>query len=97
MLLWHFLHLKVYVITDDSISYGYSCDMGRLLIGYSQPMYGVKIKQNDIIGIHIDFKNYELSFSINNKNYGKAYDIDKCNYKIVVSMYDENANLQLII
>lgn len=50
--------------------------------------YGTSLKQNDVVGIMLDLDNYELSFSINGVNYGKAYDIQISSYYIGVSFYN---------
>ena len=83
-------------------SYEYSCDLAKLIIRgnkfdeYREVTYGVHVKPNDIVGIHVDFEEKELSFSINGKNYGKAFDIDnKMEYRIVVCMHHCHGKLQI--
>ena len=85
---------------EQKASYGYSVDMGMILnpdrIGYG-PSYTYKPSDNNSqVGIHLDFNKLELSFSFNGKNNGKAYNIKKCDYKIVISMFLNDSKIQII-
>ena len=48
--------------------------------------YGKKCKKGDIIDMYLNMNKLQLSFAINDKNYGKAYDIDNTQYRAAISM-----------
>ena len=50
--------------------------------------YGSKVPlcAGDMIEMHLDVLKLELSYSINGKNYGKAYVVDKDEYRAVIMM-----------
>ena len=58
--------------------------------------YGEKCKKGDEIGMHLDLNKLTLSFSINGKDFGKAYDIDKCEYKAAINMTQKGCKLELV-
>ena len=58
--------------------------------------YGEICKSGDEIGMHLDLNKLTLSFSINGKDFGKAYDVDKCQYKAAINMTDAGCKLQLV-
>ena len=59
--------------------------------------YGDKIcEQNDIITIHLDLTKLTLSFSLNDKNYGKAFDVDQCKYIAAVDLSKKGTQIQLL-
>ncbi len=46
----------------------------------------------DIIDMYLDLNKFELSFAINNKHYGKAFDVDKKSYRAVCSHWGFRKN-----
>ncbi len=46
----------------------------------------------DIIDMYLDLNKFELSFVINNKHYGKAFDVDKTSYRAVCSHWGFRRN-----
>eukprot|EP01084_Bolivina_argentea_P188925 325065_1 len=62
-------------------SYGTFCVLGRYEHTSSATSYGVALKQNDTITMSIDLDALTLSCSINNKDYGVAFNIKKTQYK----------------
>ena len=57
--------------------------------------YAVAIGKNDIVDIFLDLKeNYEISFAVNDKKYGKAYDVNKeTNYRLAIGLYNGKISL----
>ena len=82
------------------IGYAYITSTGRIsnpISGYSGKKYGVKCKNNDIIDMHLDLEKYELRYYVNNKDQGKAYDVDEeIRYKAAITMDDVGSKIQLI-
>eukprot|EP01084_Bolivina_argentea_P167841 291195_1 len=58
------------------------------MIGNHNP-YGYICKTGTTIDMMLDFDNLTLSFRINNKDCGKAFDILKDRYKAAVYMYNK--------
>eukprot|EP01084_Bolivina_argentea_P278589 475984_1 len=59
--------------------------------------YGIKCKTNDVIGMRLDFRKKSLNYSINCKDYGKAFDIDpKRKYKACVRLSGENSSVEFM-
>ncbi len=46
----------------------------------------------DIIDMYLDLNKFELSFAINNKHYGKAFDVDKTSYRAICSHWGFRSN-----
>ena len=59
--------------------------------------YGKPCEEGDIIDMYLDMNKLELSYAINNKNYGVACKVDKCEYKAVVYIRTQNQQIDLII
>ena len=57
--------------------------------------YGETPKEGDIVTMRIDFDALSLSYSINDKDYGKAFTIKKSKYRAAVSLYYKNASIEL--
>ena len=51
--------------------------------------YGEAYKTNSIIEMILDCNNKSLRWIINNKDYGKAFDIEDGSYRAVVSLYND--------
>ena len=73
-----------------TISVGYGLDSRGNL---SNPMnaevagreFATEWKKNDIIEMKLDFNKLELSFKINEKDYGKAFDIEDTKYRAAIT------------
>ena len=82
------------------VKYIYSLDMAKLFVydpWFKTVPYGKYVKEGDIIELHLDMNKLELSYSVNNNKYGKAFDVDPCSYKIAVSMWTKDSKLKFII
>ena len=86
------------------IFYGYNGYGGskyyRFLGGFQTGTYGVAFAGGDVIEIVLDLYNKQLSFNVNDKNQGVAFESikygDDKKYRLVVSFYDENLSVELI-
>ena len=59
--------------------------------------YGIKCKKDDVIEMYINMNEGLLGFIINDKDYGKAFDIDTARqYRAAVSMWKEGTEIQLL-
>ena len=59
--------------------------------------YGIKCTKDDVIEMYLNMNEGLLGFIINDKDYGKAFDIDtRCQYRAVVSMWDNGTEIQLL-
>ena len=59
--------------------------------------YGKKCKSGDIIDMVLDFDDLSLSFSINDKSYGKAHEnIEITQYRAAVYLYTANHKIELL-
>ena len=63
------------------------------LRGYSEKNYCPKCKEGDIIDMYLDLNNFELKYSINDKDYGKAFDVENTSYRAVVCCGGSDDNL----
>ncbi len=52
--------------------------------------------KDDIIDMYLDLNKFELSFAINNKHYGKAFDVDKTSYRAVCCLILTHKALELL-
>ena len=76
---------------NKPVGYGFHLRSGKLTNpktrkGYG-PYYGKKCVNGDIIEMTLDFNDLTLSYKINNKNYGKAFDIKPGEYIASLSIY----------
>ena len=58
--------------------------------------YGRELKKNDELTMVIDMNKHELSYIINDINYGKAFDILDTNYKVGIVLDSKHVSVQLI-
>ena len=58
--------------------------------------YGIKLKTNDIVEMHIDLDELSLSFVINDKSYGKSHDIVKGEYVAAISFCQAKDSIQIL-
>ena len=59
--------------------------------------YGCKCKDGDIIEMRLDFNNKTLGYIINDKDYGKAFDIDATKmYRAAVRLGASNSSIQFL-
>ena len=74
------------------IGFGVGTNSGKL-----KP-YGPKkkLESGDIVGVHLDFDNLTLSYSVNGKNYGISHKIKPEHYRCAVHVYDKEAVLELL-
>ena len=59
--------------------------------------YSKALQQNDIIDMSLDMDKLELSFTINDNNYGVAFKVDKCKYRAAVYLYTKDQQIDLIV
>ena len=58
--------------------------------------YCPRCKNGDIIDMFLDFKNKELRYYINDRDYGKAFDIKDGSYRASVTLYYSKDRLTLM-
>ena len=80
-------------------TYGFANSIGKLK-GTSSftawNSYGVATKTGDIIIMYCDLNQMELRFTINGKDYGKAFDIKPGKYKAVIDLCDKDDSITLV-
>ena len=83
----------------DNAAYAFNVDYAKLVnkrgSGHGRD-YGIKCKDGDIIDMYLDMNNLTLSFAINNKHYGKAFDIEDTPYRLAVMMQDINNSITML-
>ena len=52
--------------------------------------------KGDIIEMKVDFNRLELSYKVNQVDYGKAFDIEKGEYKAALTLYDQDGSYELV-
>ena len=57
--------------------------------------YAIKCKDNDIVDMSVNFVDLTLKYSVNNKDYGVAYQMDETQYKCAVWTYYKNSSIKL--
>ena len=81
---------NTYFTNGKDVAYGLCLTNGKLVKvatgGSTNKLYADPIKANDIIEMYLDFDNMELRFTINNKDYGKAFDIAKSKYRAAICL-----------
>ena len=84
--------LDTYFTTKHENGYAYVTTKGTLAMSddYGDD-YGKKCVNGDIIQMYLDLK-----FIVNNIDFGKAYDIQKTDYKAAVALGSKNNELQLL-
>ena len=91
-----------YLGKTESTAYAFDVDRAELNIHDARNQwtgrnsYGVACKKGSIIEMHLDLDNLQLSFTIDNKYYGKAFDIKKAKYIACISCYSNDNILQLL-
>ncbi len=60
------------------------------------PNYGISLVEGDIITMNIDLDALFLSFNINNKDYGKAFNIKKIKYRAAISFCSKGSSIELL-
>ena len=94
--------LPLNTVYCDGMAKGYGFIPGEArLIGThngraSGPEYGKVCNQGTIIDMIVDMNKLELSYRINGKKYGKAYDITEDKYRAAVNMYDNGDMITLL-
>ena len=86
--------------TRDGDGYGFDPVGGVISndAGYTSAdqKYGVKCKNGTIVEMLLDMNELTLSYKINDKDYGKAFDVEKCKYRAAVYMLTENDAITLL-
>eukprot|EP01084_Bolivina_argentea_P282058 482734_1 len=76
---------------------GYTGDRGSIFHGRNYILYGVKLKTNDVISVILNQSQRTISFKINNKKYGIAYqNIRKDRYLLAVAIKYKETEVQLL-
>ena len=87
--------LRSYYTDGKEKGYGFACSQGKLVNpkhGYGfYNDYGVSVTDS-IIDMIVDFDNLSLSFKIDGKDYGKAFDITQDKYRAAVYFYGNGTN-----
>ena len=76
--------------------YGYCTGNGYTGHGSSLREYGIKCKADDIVDMFVNFDDLTLRYSVNNKDYGVAWEIENTQYKCAVYTYSKNDSIKLI-
>ena len=63
--------------------------------GGSGGKYGVKCQNHDIVEMNLDLNKLSLSYIINNKDYGKAFDVEYGEYKVAIWMWYKGSSITL--
>ena len=58
--------------------------------------YSCECAVNDIIEMHLDFELMELRYTINGKDYGKAFDVDPGRYRAAICLQKEKGSMELL-
>eukprot|EP01084_Bolivina_argentea_P123829 219439_1 len=86
--------------STTSRSYSLHANNGRLwkhdAYDFKDGIYADPCKENDIISMRLDMNTLTLSFSMNHKDCGKAFDVKKATYKAVVNLYKRGTQIQLV-
>ena len=96
------LAMNTFFTTYCGRTYGIANNSGLLINKYGGPNfaeggeYGTKTKAGDIVVMHCDMDKLELRFSINNKDCGKAFDIQPGKYRAVINLYDKDDSITLL-
>ena len=71
-------------------SYNYG-ETGQVQRDTFKKPYGTKLVTDDIIEIHLNMKQFTVSFIINGKNYGVAFEnIENTQYRLIVVIYNDD-------
>ena len=78
--------------------FGLNCARGQLRgdADRDNQQYCPKCNDNDIVDMYLDFNNMELKYSVNNKDYGKAFNIPEGSYRASISLYWKNDKVTLV-
>ena len=82
--------------------YAFAFTMGKILSGNqrnpygTKPTYGISCGTGDTIEMYCDMEELKMGFIINDEDYGKAFDLDKCKYKAIINMHDKNDSISLL-
>lgn len=86
----------------NHIAYGFAANAGTLVDpstgsgGDGGTKYGTPCHDRDIIEMCIDLDRLELGYTINGKDYGKAFDIEKTAYRAAVNLCKLNDSVKII-
>ena len=87
--------------TDGGFHNGYGWKSSTTRLSNNRGMllgdeYGVEPSNGSIIEMILDLQNLTLSYIIDGKNYGKAFDIKKCKYRLGLYMRMKGDTLTLL-
>eukprot|EP01083_Nonionella_stella_P157621 511932_1 len=86
--------------TNNGYAY-YNCNNKGMITNPSEPghpgqAYGNLIKTGDVIDMFVDMNALTLSYHHNGSDCGKAFDIDRTEYKAAVTFYSHENSIQLV-
>ena len=58
--------------------------------------YGIKTECGDIVDMYLDFKSLELSFAVNDVNYGKSHHIRDASYKAAICSFGSTTEIEFL-
>ena len=74
-----------------------SCIMEHDRVLWFGGHYGSDCRKNDILEMYLDFDKLSLSYSVNGKDIGPAFEnIDNCKYRVVVWIYSKDTAIKFI-
>eukprot|EP01084_Bolivina_argentea_P109257 195268_1 len=91
------LKVDTYFLSGIDRGYSFSTAVSKLSdpeTGGRDKKYGSTASINDFIDMYLDLNELVLSWGINGKYFGKAFDVEKCQYKAAVALYS-TCKLQL--
>eukprot|EP01083_Nonionella_stella_P178411 630144_1 len=82
-------------LTDDKACYSYSVFHAGLL-GAGNDSYGRRCTQGDKVDMLLDLNKLELSYFVNDKDYGVAFRVDETEYRAAVSLFNQGDIVELV-
>jgi len=86
----------------EHVAYGFAANAGTLVDpssgsgGDGGTRYGAPCSDNDIVEMCIDLDRLELGYTINGKDYGPAFEIEKTAYRAAVNMCKLHDSIRII-
>jgi len=84
------------------VAYGFAANAGTLVDpstgsgGDGGRRYGAPCSDNDIVEMCIDLDRLELGYTINGKDYGPAFEIEKTAYRAAVNLCKINDSIRIV-
>ena len=90
-----------YFTTGTNAGYALCLNRGKLVDrshggGTLESKYCRECVANDIVEMYLDFKTMELRFTINDQDYGKAFDVDHGKYRAAVCLQRREGAVELL-